>query len=189
MKKLKILIAEAESQIRTQLKTMLCSLGHEAFPAADGLEALSIFSDQVPDLAVMDIRLPMADGIQAAQAMCRNRPIPILLLTASDGLVPIPNAAFLPIQGYLALPVEKNKLAAAIDEAMVHFEETQALTREAAELRYDLESRKIVNQAKALLIGRGKTEEEAYREIRLQARSHRVSMRLAAGEMLRKQAG
>ncbi len=179
MKKLRILIAEAESQIRAELKIMLSSLGHEA---------LSIFNDLTPDLAVLDIRMPFVDGLEAARAMCRLRTIPILILTAAGEQDPVRNAASLPIQGYLVKPVEKSVLAAAIDEAMARFEESQALARESAELRYDLESRKIVNRAKGLLAQRGKTEEEAYREIQQQARSKRVSMRLAAGEMLRKQA-
>ena len=185
MKKLRILIAEAESQIRMELNSIVSSLGHEALPAADGREALSIFSDQAPDLAVIDIRMPFADGFETARTMCRLRTIPILLLTASSEQIPVPNAASLLIQGYLVKPVEKPVLAAEIESAMARFMESQALEREAAELRYDLESVKIVNRAKAILIQRGKSEEEAYREIQKQARSRRVSLRLAANELLR----
>lgn len=188
MKKLRILIAEAESQIRSELKIMLSSLGHEALPAADGHEALSIFSDYAPDLAMVDIRMPFADGLEAAKAMCRVRTIPILILTAASERNPVENAVSLPIQGYLVKPVEKPVLAAAIESAMARFEESQALEREAAELRFDLESQRIVNRAKGLLMQHGKSEQEAYREIQQQSRSKRVSMRLAASEMIRKQA-
>jgi CheY-like chemotaxis protein len=76
MKKLKILIAEDESLIRMGLKTMLTSLGHEVFPAMDGHEALNLFHSRSPDMAILDIRMPFTDGLEAAKAMYRHRPDP-----------------------------------------------------------------------------------------------------------------
>jgi len=185
MKQLKILIAEDESLIRMGLKTMLTSLGHEVLPACDGHEALNLFHTRAPDLAVLDIRMPFTDGLEAAKAMVRHRPIPILILTAFGEQDLIESAASLPIQGYLIKPVDERDLAAAIEVAVTRFEESQSLEREAAELRFDLESRKVVDRAKGWLMQHGKTEEEAYREIQKQARAKRISMRLAANDMLR----
>jgi AmiR/NasT family two-component response regulator len=188
MKKLKILVAEDESIIRMGLKTMLTALGHEVLPACDGHEALNVFHAKAPDLAVLDIRMPFTDGLEAAKAICRHRPIPILILTAFGEQDLIESAATLPIQGYLIKPVDERDLAAAIQVAVTRFEESQTLERETAELRFDLESRKIIDKAKGWLMEQGKSENEAYREIQQRARSKRISMRLAAGEIMRKQA-
>jgi AmiR/NasT family two-component response regulator len=185
MKKLKILIAEAESQIRTELDRMLSSLGHESVPAADGREALELFAVTDPDLAVLDAGMPFPGGLDAARAMCRHRAIPILILTPADEKESVGVAARLPIQGFLVKPVGRPALADAIEKAVARFEEAQAEEREAAELRFDLESRRIVSRAKSRLMRQGKTEEEAYTEIRRQARSQHISLRLSAAEMLR----
>ncbi len=184
MRRLKILIADDESLIRMGLKTVLSTLGHEVLTAADGHDALNIFHTRAPDMAILDIRMPFTDGLEAAKAMYRHRPLPILILTAFGEQSLIESAAALPIQGYLIKPVDEVELAAAIEVAAARFDESQVLAREAAELRYDLESRKTVDRAKAWLMARGRSEEEAYREIQQQARSKRVSMRKAANEVL-----
>ncbi len=185
MKKLRILIADDESLIRMGLKMMLSGLGHEVLTAADGHEALNLFHARAPDLAMLDIRMPFTDGLAAAKAMYRHRPIPILILTAFGEQDLIESAASLPIQGYLIKPVDERDLAAAIEVAMSRFAESQILVRETAELRNDLASRKTVERAKGRLMQLGKSEEEAYREIQERARSKRISMRLAADEFLR----
>jgi AmiR/NasT family two-component response regulator len=185
MKKLKILIAEDESLIRMGLKTMLHSLGHEVLPAADGHEALNLFRARSPDLAILDIRMPFTNGLEAAKAMYRHRPIPILILTAFGEQDLIESAAALPIQGYLIKPVDERDLAAAIEVAVSRFGESRDLVQEADQLRSDLDSRKAVERAKGVLMRRGKTEEEAYLDIQQQARSRRITMRAAAEEILR----
>jgi AmiR/NasT family two-component response regulator len=181
---LKILIADDESLIRMGLKTILTTLGHEVLTAADGHEALNLFHSRTPDMAILDIRMPFTDGLAAAQAMYRHRPIPILILTAFGEQDLIESAAALPIQGYLIKPVDERDLTAAIEVAAARFDDSQTQAREAAELRYDLESRKTVDRAKAWLMAHGRTEDEAYKEIQRQARAKRVSMRLAANDVL-----
>jgi AmiR/NasT family two-component response regulator len=188
MKTLKILIAEAESQIRTDLDRMLASLGHEPLPAADGKEALTVLGSQTPDLAVLDIGMRFADCAEADRAINRLRTLPVLILASAGERIPSGNAAALPVQGFLVKPVEKRILAAAIESVMVRYEEAQAEARESAELRFDLESRRLVERAASKLIQDGKTAEEALQEIRRQARSRNVSLRLAAGEVLTKAA-
>jgi AmiR/NasT family two-component response regulator len=187
MRKLKILIADDESLIRMGLKTILTTLGHEVLMATDGHEALNLFHTRIPDMAILDIRMPFTDGLTAAKAMYRHRPLPILILTAFGEQDLIESAAALPIQGYLIKPVDELDLTAAIEVAAARFDQSQNLVREAAELRYDLESRKLVDRAKSRLMREGKTEEEAYREIQNQARSKRISMRLAANDVLHQQ--
>jgi AmiR/NasT family two-component response regulator len=189
MKKLKILIADDESLIRMGLKTILTTLGHEVLTAADGHEALNLFHSRTPDMAILDIRMPFTDGLAAAKAMYRHRPIPILILTAFGEQDLIESAAALPIQGYLIKPVDERELTAAIEVAAARFDDSQTQAREMAGLRSDLESRKTVDRAKGLLMAHGRTEEEAYREIQNKARSKRVSMRLAANDVLHEAAG
>jgi two-component system, response regulator PdtaR len=189
MRKLKILVAEDESIIRLGLKSMLASLGHEVLLAVDGHEALNQFHARSPDLAILDIRMPFTDGLMAAKAMYRARPIPILILTAFGEQDLIEKAAALPVQGYLIKPVDERDLAAAIEVAVARFEESQASARESAELRDDLETRKVVDRAKGKLMQQGKTEEEAYRAIQELARSRRITMRAAAEELMRKPVG
>jgi AmiR/NasT family two-component response regulator len=184
MRRMKILIADDESLIRMGLKTVLSALGHEVFAAADGHEALSLFHGRSPDMAILDIRMPFTDGLTAAKAMYKHRPIPILILTAFGEQDLIETAAALPIQGYLIKPVDETELAAAIEVAAARFDESRILAREAEELRDDLESRKTVDRAKGRLMQAGKTEEEAYREIQNRARSERISMRQAADAVL-----
>ena len=189
MRKLKILVAEDESLIRLGLKTMLTGLGHEVLLAVDGHDALNQFHARSPDLAILDIRMPFTDGLAAAKAMYKHRPIPILILTAFGEQDLIEKAAALPVQGYLIKPVDERDLAAAIEVAVARFEEAQATARESAELRDDLETRKVVDRAKGKLMQQGKSEEEAYRTIQELARSRRITMRAAAEEMMRKPAG
>ena len=184
MRKLKILVAEDESLIRLGLKSMLTTLGHEVLLAVDGHEALSQFHARSPDLAILDIRMPFTDGLAAAKAMSKARPIPILILTAFGEQDLIESAAASPVQGYLIKPVDERDLAAAIAVASARFDESRSLAGETAGLREDLETRKIVERAKGRLIQAGKTEEEAYREIQTRARSRRISMRRAAEDVL-----
>jgi response regulator NasT len=186
MIKLRILVAEDEALIRMGLKTMLTGLGHEVYLAADGHEALNIFHARSPDLAILDIRMPFTNGLEAAKAMSKARPIPILILTAFGEQDLIEDAAQLPILGYLIKPVDERDLAAAIQVAVARFGESQTRTQETEELRADLETRKVVDRAKGKLMQTGKTEEEAYRLIQEAARSRRITMRAAAEELLRK---
>jgi response regulator NasT len=184
MTKLRILVAEDEPIIRMGLKTMLASLGHEVLLASDGHEALNLFHARTPDLAILDIRMPFTDGLAAAKAMYKARPIPILILTAFSEQDLIENAAQLPIQGYLIKPVDERDLAAAIQVALARFADSQEQSQETAELRDDLETRKIVDRAKGKLMSGGLTEEDAYHAIQRQARSGRITLRRAAEEIL-----
>jgi two-component system, response regulator PdtaR len=185
MKKLRILVAEDEPLIRMGLKTMLASLGHEVLLAADGHEALNLFHARAPDLAILDIRMPFTDGLSAAKAMSKARPIPILILTAFGEQDLIENAAQLPIQGYLIKPVDERDLAAAIQVAVARFAEMQEQARAAEELREDLETRKVLDRAKGKLMERGMTEEEAFQAIHKDARARRITLRRAAENILR----
>jgi response regulator NasT len=178
------LVADDEAIIRLGLRTMLAGLGHEALLASNGREALQLARTARPDLALLDIQMPLTDGLETARTLARKQPMPIVILTAFSQQSLLEQAAQLPIQGYLVKPVNERDLAAAIEIAVARFAEAQAAASEVARLRDDLETRKIVERAKGRLIQAGMTEEEAYLAIQSRARQSRISLRKAAEAVL-----
>ena len=179
-----ILIADDESIIRLGLKSMLEGMGHQVLAATNGREAIRMAERQQPDLAILDIRMPFTDGLQAARAMTSDRQLPILILTAFSEQELIERATDLPIQGYLIKPVETEALGAAITLAVKRFGEAQALAERAARLEADLAARKLIYRAKGKLMHGGLSEEEAYQAIHERARRERQSLSAAAAAVL-----
>lgn len=182
--RLRILVAEDETIIRLGLRNMLTQMGHEVLLAANGRDALNLVRTAHPDLALLDIRMPLTDGLEAARVIARKHPMPILILTAYSDRELIDRAAELPIQGYLIKPVDERDLAAAITVAHRRFAETQAATRQLAELQETLETRKLIERAKGVLMQRGHSEDEAYHWLQRRAREERLSMRQVAEAVL-----
>jgi response regulator NasT len=156
----------------------------ESFLAGNGREALHLARTIEADLALLDINMPMTDGLEAARIIGRKHPMPIIILTAYGQQELIEKAAQLPIHGYLIKPVNERDLAAAIGVALARFNEQQQALREAEKLREDLETRKIVDRAKGVLIDQGMKENEAYQYIQRRARDGRTSMREVAEKIL-----
>jgi response regulator NasT len=188
VKRLRIIVADDESIIRLGLKAMLAELGHEVLLASNGREALHHARTSGADVAILDIQMPLTDGLEAAKVIARKHPMPILILTAYSQQDLIQRAARLPIQGYLVKPVNERDLAAAIEVALARFEEAQATARENAELRGSLEARKVIERAKGMLVKSGLSEEEAYLAIQRQARETNRSMRQIAEAILKQAA-
>ncbi len=184
MRRLKILVADDEAIIRLGLRTMLAEMGHEALLASNGREALQLARTALPDLALLDIQMPLTDGLEAARALARNQPMPIIILTAYSQQSLLEKAAQLPIQGYLVKPVNDRDLAAAIEVAVARFDEAQAAAREVQRLREDLEARKVIERAKGRLVEQGMSEEEAYLTLQRKARTARITVRKAAEAVL-----
>lgn len=178
---MKILIAEDESLIRLGLKALLTQLGHDVVTAVDGREAVQFARTARPDLAILDIHMPHADGLEVARTLARKHPMPIIMLTAFSDQPLLQQAADLPIQGYLLKPVNERDLAAAIHIAVARFRDAQAAAREIAELKADIETRKLVEKAKGVLMRQDNlTENEAYLALQKRARDTQTSMREAA---------
>lgn len=182
---MKILIADDESIIRMGLKSMLQELGHAVWAAANGREALQMARRETFDLAILDIKMPYTDGLQAAKTLSKTTPLPILLLTAFSDQALIEEASDLPIQGYLIKPIQPNELAAAIAVAVKRFQETAVLAAENTQLAKALAQRKVIEQAKGRLMRTGIDEEEAYRVLQKQARDNRQSIHQAAIAVLK----
>jgi response regulator NasT len=182
--KLRVLVAEDEAIIRLGLRAMLTALGHEVLLAADGREALQLVRTARPDVALLDIRMPLTDGLEAARVIARKHPMPILILTAYSDQDLIEKASALPIQGYLIKPVDERDLAAALQVAVRRFAETQAAAQQVAELEATLETRKLVDRAKGVLMAGGLAEEAAYQALQKRARDERLSLRQVAEAVL-----
>jgi two-component system, response regulator PdtaR len=172
-----ILIAEDESIIRLGLKAMLQEMDHEVVMAANGREALEQARRHHPDFAILDIKMPLSNGLQVAEALSRSRPLPILLLTAFSERDLVERAAELPIHGYLIKPIQPAELEAAMAVAVKRFAEKEALAAQAAELEEALATRKLIDRAKGRLMATGLSEEAAYRALQQQARRQRQTMR------------
>ena len=182
---MKILIADDESIIRLGLKKMLENLGHEALAAANGREALQLARRHNPDLAILDIKMPYTDGLQAAQTLSRTQPMPILLLTAFSQQDLIEKATDLPIQGYLVKPIKPEELTAAIAVAQKRFAETQTLADKVGRLAQTLEDRKLIDRAKGKLMATGLSETEAYQALQQVARQNRQPIVQVARALLK----
>jgi response regulator NasT len=189
VRRLRVLVADDESIIRMGLRTMLAGLGHEALLAANGREALNLARTARPDLALLDLQMPLTDGIEAARVIARKHPMPILILTAFSQADLVEKAVQLPIQGYLVKPITERDLAAAIEVAVARFEDAQTSAREIADLRESLETRKVLDRAKGVLMNKGLSEDAAYHQLQQTAREQRITLRQAAEAVLTAKTG
>ena len=125
-----------------------------------------------PDLVVADIRMPDMDGIEAAEAICRASPTPVVLVTAFHDRE-LGDRAQNHVMAYLIKPIKRAELEAAIPVAMRRFQHLQALLREAVDLRQALEDRKVIERAKGVLMQRARlTEQDAFRRLQHLARQN-----------------
>src|SRR4051794_3137875 len=165
---MKILIAEDETIIRLDLRSLLESSGFEVCTEArDGEEAVALARELEPDLAIMDVKMPRLDGIEAARRILDERPIPIVMLTAYGQDELVSRAVEAGGFGYLGKPFRESALLPAIRTATARHEELQALREEAESLAEALAARKVIERAKGLLMAKeGLTEEEAFGRLR-----------------------
>jgi two-component system, response regulator PdtaR len=165
---MRILIAEDETIIRLDLRALLEGAGHEVVAEArDGEEAVSLAREHAPDLAVLDVKMPHLDGIEAARRILEERPIPIVMLTAYGQEELVARAVEAGVFGYLVKPFRETDLLPAIATATARHEELAALREEADSLAEALAARKAIERAKGILMQReGLSEEEAFARLR-----------------------
>jgi two-component system, response regulator PdtaR len=181
---LRVLIADDESIIRMGLRTILTELGHTVYSAADGVEAVTLSQREQPDIALLDIRMPFRDGLEAASEIIKNRPIPIIMLTAYNENGLLDRAASIPVQGYLIKPVKRDDLISTMRMALATFSDKRQLSEKVDELEEKLTARKLIDRAKGILQKQGMGEEEAYHHIQMTARSRRTTMSKVAQEVI-----
>jgi AmiR/NasT family two-component response regulator len=165
---MRILIAEDETIIRLDLRDLLERAGHEVVAEArDGEEAVSLAREHEPELAVMDVRMPKLDGIEAAKTILAERPIPIVMLTAYGQEELVARAVEAGVFGYLVKPFREQDLVPAIATARARHEELAAVREEAESLADALAARKAIERAKGLLMEKeGLSETEAFARLR-----------------------
>jgi two-component system, response regulator PdtaR len=164
----RVLVAEDETIIRLDLVEMLGRAGLEVVgEARDGIEAVELARTQEPDLAVLDVKMPRLDGIEAARRILDERPIPIVMLTAYGQAELVGRAVEAGVFGYLVKPFREVDLLPAIQAARARHEELTALRDQADSLAEALVARKSIERAKGLLMEReGLSEQEAFARLR-----------------------
>ncbi|MCZ2828238.1 response regulator [Modestobacter sp. VKM Ac-2986] len=182
----RVLIAEDEALIRLDLKEMLEEEGYVVVAeVGDGQAAVDQAEQLRPDLVVLDVQMPVLDGIAAAEQIAGARIAPVIVLTAFSQRELVERARDAGAMAYLVKPFNKNDLVPAIEVAVGRFQEMHALDAEVADLKERLEARKVIEQAKGRLMAeRGITEAEAFRWIQRTAMNERTSMRALAEAVL-----
>jgi len=182
----RILIAEDESIPRLDLKEMLENLGYQVVgEAADGRAAIELAREVQPDLVVMDVKMPEVDGIAAARVLVEERIAAVLLVSAYSDRDLVDGAKAAGVLGYVTKPFGEAQLVPAVEVALARFREFQALAKELGDTRTALETRRVVERAKGILMDRhGLKEEEAFRRIQKLSMDTRKSMREVAEAIL-----
>jgi response regulator NasT len=165
---LRILIAEDETIIRLDLRDVLERAGHDVCgEARDGEEAVALALTAEPELAILDVKMPRLDGIEAARRILAERPIPIVMLTAYGQQELVARAVEAGVFGYLVKPFRETDLLPAIQTARARHAELETLREEAESLAEALATRKIVERAKGLLMEKeGLSENDAFVRLR-----------------------
>lgn len=179
MESLRILIADDESIIRLDLQKILESMGHKVVAeASNGKTAVELAQSTPIDLAILDIKMPEMDGLDAAKIITSENICPVLLLTAYSQQDLIDRAKDAGVFGYLVKPFKQTDLLPAIEIAISRYKEMNELSKEVSSLQEKLETRKLVDRAKGILMDkRGLKEQEAFRWIQLQSMNARKSMK------------
>lgn len=167
-RRIRILVAEDETIIRLDLVELLRRAGMDVVAEArDGEEAVALAREHDPDLAIMDVKMPNLDGIDAARRILEERPIPIVMLTAYGQDELVARAVEAGVFGYLVKPFRESDLLPAIHTARARHEELAALREEAESLADALAARKTIERAKGLLMEKeGLSEADAFARLR-----------------------
>ena len=183
---MRILLAEDETIILLDLRDLLERAGFEmCAEARDGEEAVELARREQPDLAILDVKMPRLDGIEAARRILDERPIPIVMLTAYSQEELVSRAVEAGVFGYLVKPFREADLLPAILAASARHEELTALREEADSLAEALVTRKVVERAKGLLMEReGLTEQEAFGRLRRASQISGRPMRVVAEALI-----
>jgi AmiR/NasT family two-component response regulator len=177
-----VVIAEDEALIRMDLAEMLTEEGYDVVgQAGDGAKAVELAEQLRPDLVILDVKMPVLDGIAAAERIASQRIAPVVILTAFSQRELVERARDAGAMAYLVKPFSKGDLVPAIEMAVSRFSEVTLLEQEVADLQDRLETRKAVDRAKSILQEQLQlSEPEAFRWIQKTAMDLRLSMRQVA---------
>lgn len=178
----RVVIAEDEALIRLDLKEMLEEEGYTVVgEAGNGEEAVKLAQEHRPDLVILDVKMPVLDGISAAEQIAADSIAPVLMLTAFSQRELVERARDAGAMAYLVKPFSKSDVVPAIEMAVSRFTELKTLENEVADLTQRLETRKLVDRAKSILQTQyGLTEPAAFRWIQKTSMDRRLSMQQVA---------
>ena len=179
---MRVLVAEDETLIRLDLRGLLEQAGFEVCAEArDGLEAVELAARERPDLALLDVKMPRLDGIEAARRILAERPVPIVIVSAYAERALVERAAEAGVFGYLTKPFREDDVLPAIAAARARFAELAAAREEADSLAEALAARKAIERAKGILMAKeGLSEEEAFTRLRRASQVSGRTMRVVA---------
>jgi len=183
---IRVLIAEDEALIRLDLKEMLLEEGFNVVAeVSDGATAVRLARELRPDLCILDLKMPVMDGIQAAEQVTKERLSAVLILTAFSQRDLIEKARRAGAMAYLVKPFQKHDLLPAIQIAAGRFKDLQGLEDQVGDLTDQLEARKVVERAKGLLQEHeGMAEPAAFRWLQKTAMERRLSMKAVAAQVI-----
>jgi two-component system, response regulator PdtaR len=175
----RVVIAEDEALIRMDLAEMLQEEGYDVVAeAGDGETAVKLAQEHRPDLVILDVKMPVLDGISAAERIAEERVAPVLILTAFSQRELVERAREAGAMAYLVKPFSKSDLVPAVEMAVSRYSEIISLEAEVADLTERLETRKLVDRAKGILqTSFGMSEPDAFRWIQKTSMDKRVTMR------------
>jgi two-component system, response regulator PdtaR len=173
----RIVVAEDEALIRMDLVEMLIEAGYEVLAqAADGAQAIELVKEHQPDLAILDVKMPVLDGISAAEEIISY--CPVLMLTAFSQRDLVDRARDAGVMAYVLKPFTINDLIPAIEIAISRHLQMRSLADEVADLHQRLETRKIIDRAKGILMAAlNLSEPEAFSWIQKAAMDRRMTMK------------
>ena len=188
---MRILIAEDETIIRLDLRDLLEKSGFEVVAEArDGEEAVALARSQAPDLALLDVKMPKLDGIDAARRILDEHPIPIVMVTAYGEQELVSRAVEAGVFGYLVKPFREQDLLPAIAAARARHDELQEVRAEAESLSDALAARKVIERAKGLLMEKEQlNEQDAFARLRKASQASGRPLRVIAEAVVATLAG
>ena len=177
---LRVLVAEDEALIRLDLVEMLTEAGYKVIAeASNGREAIDLVASHKPDLAILDINMPIMDGLTAAESIVKSTPV--LMLTAFSQRDLVSRASEIGVMAYVVKPFTINDLIPAMEIAASRFREMLELSKEISDLTQRLETRKIIDKAKGILMkALNLSEAEAFSWIQKTAMDRRLTMKEVA---------
>ncbi|WP_418904335.1 ANTAR domain-containing response regulator [Brevibacterium antiquum] len=183
----RVVVAEDEAVIRLDIVEMLREVGYDVVgEAADGESAIRLAEELRPDLVVMDIKMPILDGISAAERIAKARIAPVILLTAFSQKELVERARDAGAMAYVVKPFTAADLIPALEIALSRHAEISSLESEISDLTERFETRKVVERAKSLLqTSMGLSEPEAFRWIQKTSMDRRLTMREVADTVLK----
>lgn len=185
--KLNILLADDEALIRLDLREMLSDAGHKIVgEAADGQQAVKLARELRPDFIIMDVKMPIMDGLEAAAIIGEENIAPVLLLTAYSQKDIVEKATKAGVIAYLVKPVREEQLFPAMEIAFSRFAQLQQLNQELLDLKDSLETRKLVDRAKGILMTAHKiSEQDAYRKMQQYSMAKRITLKALAESIIK----